>query len=66
MSNKDIHKLSPAELQKELADERSELHHLRFKAANSQLNNVRNIREVRGRIARLLTEINSRKSEDKA
>lgn len=66
MSNKDIHKLSPAELQKALADERSELHHLRFKASNSQLNNVRDIRQIRGRIARLLTEINSRISEDKA
>lgn len=60
MSNQDLQKASVGDLQKQLADERSELHHLKFQAANTQLNNVRAIRAKRKQIAQILGEINAR------
>lgn len=60
MATQDLNKVSVGDLQKELAQERSELHHLKFQAANTQLNNVREIRAKRKRIAQILGEINAR------
>lgn len=61
MSNtQDMKKLSDTELQEMLSQERSDLHNFRFQAGNAQLNNVRQIRTTRARIARILTEMNTR------
>jgi ribosomal protein L29 len=48
---------TPTELQKLLAENRERLREQRFKAANGQLKDVREIREVRRTIARLLTKL---------
>lgn len=57
----DLKKYSDAELMKELADKREALRQLRFGAAGSRSRNVREGRELRKEVARLLTEQNSRK-----
>jgi ribosomal protein L29 len=59
MSSQDLHKLSTSDLQKKLAEERGELHHLKFQAANAQLNNVRAIRATRKRVAQILSALNA-------
>ncbi|MEK7093038.1 MAG: 50S ribosomal protein L29 [Patescibacteria group bacterium] len=50
-----------AELQKELADKREALRVFRFEGAGSRSRDVRGGRNLRKDIARLLTELNSRK-----
>lgn len=46
-----------AELQKLLAESRERLRELRFKVANGQLKDVREIRELRRSIAQILTKL---------
>ena len=50
-----------AEVQKELADKRESLRAFRFGGAGSRSRNVREGRNLRKDIARLLTDLNSRK-----
>jgi ribosomal protein L29 len=57
----DIKKYTPDELTKEIADKREALRAIRFGAAGSRSRNVREERELRKDVARLLTELNSRK-----
>ena len=52
---------STEELQKLIADKRESLRVFRFGGAGSRTRNVREGRTVRKDIARLLTELNSRK-----
>jgi ribosomal protein L29 len=58
---KAFEKHSVEDLQKELADKRESLRSFRFGGAGSRAKNVREGRTLRKDIARLLTEINSRK-----
>jgi ribosomal protein L29 len=57
----DIKTREIGELQKELADKREALRAFRFGGAGSRSRNVREGRNLRKDIARLLTELNSRK-----
>lgn len=54
MELKDLKKKTSAELQKILAELRDKLRDLRFKDANKQLKNVREIRQTRQTVARIL------------
>jgi ribosomal protein L29 len=54
-------KQEPAELKKALSDKREALRVFRFEGAGSRSRNVREGRTLRKEIARLLTELNSRK-----
>lgn len=60
----DITKKSVAELQKEIADKREALRTFRFGEAGTRTRNVREGRNLRKDIARLLTEINSRVAKE--
>lgn len=51
----DLKQKSTAELQAVLAESREELRRLRFLAAAGEFKSVRQIRELRQRIARILT-----------
>ncbi|MBV9159146.1 MAG: 50S ribosomal protein L29 [Candidatus Kaiserbacteria bacterium] len=57
----DLKKMDIAQLEKEVADKREALRVFRFGGAGSRSRNVREGRTTRREIARLLTEINSRK-----
>ena len=57
----DIKEKSVEELQKAVLDERESLRTFRFEGAGSRTRNVRGGRTLRKEIARLLTELNSRK-----
>ena len=57
MEFKDLEKKTEKELQKLLAEERASLYELRTKVAVNQLKDVREIREVRTNIARILTRL---------
>lgn len=61
MRMNEIKNKAEAELQKILAESREKLRGLRFKDANRQLKDVREIRETKQSISRLLTELNSRR-----
>lgn len=63
MEFKELKKKSESELHKILAEFRDKLRDLRFKDANKQLKNVREIRKVRETIARILTLLNSKKAK---
>lgn len=56
----ELHKKSEKDLQKELRDAREELRRFRFSSAGSRVRNVREGRNTRRQIARILTELNSR------
>lgn len=60
---KEIKNKSEQELQNILAEKRELLRELRFKDANRQLKNHREIREVKLYIARILTVLNNKKDE---
>ena len=60
MELKELKKKSEKELHKILAESRDKLRDLCFKDANKQLKNVREIREIRGTIARIFTFLNSK------
>lgn len=65
MELKELKKKSENELQSLLAEAREKTRTLRFKDANKQLKNVREIRETKMTIARILTLLNSKKVSDK-
>jgi ribosomal protein L29 len=59
MEFKELKKKSSADLRKALTECRDKLKDLRFKDANKQLKNVREIRVVRQTIARIMTLLNA-------
>jgi ribosomal protein L29 len=61
----DIKKQSIEDLQKELAAKRENLRTFRFGEAGSRARNVREGRNLRKDIARILTEINARVASEK-
>lgn len=63
MDFKEIKNKSISELHKILAESRDKLRDLRFKDANKQLKNVREVRSTRSLIAQVLTLLNSKKNE---
>jgi large subunit ribosomal protein L29 len=62
----DLKNLEIAELQKSVADKREELRSFRFGGAGSRARNVREGRELRREIARMLTELRAREIASKA
>lgn len=62
MEYKELKKKTKTELHKILAENRNKLRDLKFKDANKQLKDVRQIRKVRQVIAQALTLLNSKKS----
>ncbi len=58
MEFKELKNKEEKELQKILAQSREKLRDLRFKDANKQLKNIREIRRTRETIARVLTLLN--------
>jgi ribosomal protein L29 len=68
MDYRELKKKSVKDLHKILAEERNKLRELRFKDANKQLKDVREIRKIRTTIAQVLTLLNTEtvnKSEEK-
>lgn len=63
MKFKEFKNKSEKELQKLLSDFREKVRELRFKAASDQLKNVRELREVKRTIARLLFLLNKNKEK---
>jgi len=63
MELKELKKKSVSELHKILAESRDKLRDLRFKDANKQLKNVRELRAVRTIIAQTLTLLNTDKQK---
>ncbi|HAM88167.1 MAG: 50S ribosomal protein L29 [Candidatus Falkowbacteria bacterium GW2011_GWC2_38_22] len=63
MEIKEIKKKTEKELHQLLMEFRDKLRELRFKDANKQLKNVREIRIVRTTISRVLTILNQKKTE---
>ena len=61
MDFKELKKKKESELHKVLADSRAKLRELRFKDANKQLKNVREIRAIKVVIAQALTLLNKEK-----
>jgi ribosomal protein L29 len=61
MEFKELKKKSESELHKLLEQLRDKLRELRFKDANKQLKNIREIRTVKENIAQILTLLNSKK-----
>jgi ribosomal protein L29 len=57
MEFKELEKKTEKELQKLLSQERATLYDLRTKVAVNQLKDVREVREVRVNIARILTQL---------
>lgn len=57
MEFKELEKKTEKELQKLLSQERANLYDLRTKVSVNQLKDVREIREVRVNIARILTQL---------
>lgn len=62
MKFSELREKSIKELYDLLNEERIRLGNLRFKLANNQLKNVREIKETKKNIARILTEISKRKN----
>ena len=58
---KDIKLKSVAELQKILNSSREKLRELRFKVSQNQLKNIREIRSLKKKIAKILTLINQKR-----
>ncbi|MBI2577398.1 MAG: 50S ribosomal protein L29 [Candidatus Wildermuthbacteria bacterium] len=58
----EVKSMSEAELQKELAEKRNKLRDLRFDLASGKVKNVREIREIKHRIAQILTSLQQIKS----
>ncbi|HMB65493.1 MAG TPA: 50S ribosomal protein L29 [Patescibacteria group bacterium] len=63
MDFKELQKKENEDLQQLLAQNRDKLRELRFKDANKQLKDVRQIRKARKDIARVLTILNNRKNK---
>ncbi len=65
MEYKELIKQSKAELNRILTESRDKLRDLRFKDANKQLKNVREIRLIKKTIAQILTLLNKNKATGK-
>lgn len=63
MDLKELKKLSDNELHARLAELRQKVREFRFSIANSQLKNIRDIRQSKKDIAQTLTVINSRRGQ---
>lgn len=55
MTIKELRQLTETELQKLLAESREKVREMRFRAARRELKNVREVREAKQTIARVLT-----------
>ena len=64
MKAEELRELDPEELSGRLKGARRELFELRFKLAVGQLDNPRQIRKVRGEIARILTVVHERRLDE--
>ena len=64
MDYKDILQKSEQELHESLAEARDKVRSLRFKAAEHQLKAVRDIRNAKKTIARILTILNARVNKE--
>ena len=64
MKAEELRELEPEELSGRLKGARRELFELRFKLAVGQLDNPRQIRKVRGEIARILTVVHERRLDE--
>jgi large subunit ribosomal protein L29 len=62
MKSKDLKKKEVDDLKKELEETRRNLSNSRSGMSGSKARNVKEVREIKKDIARILTEINSRKS----
>ncbi len=62
MKTKELKNKSINDLHRALAENRSKLRELRFKDAAKQLKNVRDIRDLKKEIARILTLLNDKKT----
>lgn len=65
MEYNEIKNKKESDLHKILADTRNALRSLRFKDANKQLKNVREIRENKKLVAQILTILKKKKEEEK-
>ena len=65
MNIKELREKSTAELKKLLLDNAEKRRELNFKIANKQLKNVREVRDVRKTIARILMTLKERKEAKK-
>ena len=65
MNYKELKKKKYSDLQKLLNEYRDQLRDMRFKDANKQLKNVREIRKIRQQIAQIITLINAAGQTDK-
>lgn len=63
MELKELKKKSISDLHRILAESRDKLRDLRFKDANKQLKNVREIRKLRQTVARILTLLNREQAD---
>ena len=63
MTVKDMRKLSVADLQEKLGEQREELFNLRFQHATAQLENTARIPQVKSSIARILTVLGEKQGE---
>lgn len=62
---KDLKNKSDKDLQKELSEERESIRAFRFGIAGSKVRNVKEGRDTKKQIARILTELNLRKQNGK-
>jgi len=62
---KDINKMSVSDIHKQIAEKRKGLREFRFAITGSKTRNVRDGRNFRRDIARLLTELTKRAKQDK-
>lgn len=60
MKMKDISKLSDVELNKQLGEKRAQVRQFRFDVSGSKAKNLREGRNMRKDVARMLTELNAR------
>jgi ribosomal protein L29 len=60
---KELKLKSENELQKLLASSREKLRELRFKVSQNQLKNIREVREIKKRISKILTLINQKQKK---
>ena len=65
MELRELRKKSTSDLHKLLAESRDKLRDFRFKDANKQLKDIRQIRKLRKTIAQALTLLNSKKDTKK-